>query len=48
METMQRSLKSLQRRLINVPAADLLLRDMTLAEYIAEVNACRQHEQVQH
>ncbi|XP_057217742.1 uncharacterized protein LOC130571067 [Triplophysa rosa] len=42
METMQRSLQLARGRLINIPAADELLRD--IAEYIAEVNAHRQPE----
>lgn len=42
---MQRSLEWARGRLIIVPAADLLLRD--IAEYIAEVNGRRQHEQQQ-
>ncbi len=43
LETMQRSLEWVRGRLISVPAADRLLRD--IAEYIAEVNTRRQHEQ---
>ncbi|XP_016348515.1 uncharacterized protein LOC107693586 [Sinocyclocheilus anshuiensis] len=43
LETMQRSFEWVRGRLINVPAADRLLRD--IAEYIAEVNTCRKHEQ---
>ncbi len=43
LETMQISLEWVRGRLISVPAADRLLRD--IAEYIAEVNTRRQHEQ---
>ncbi|XP_051982025.1 uncharacterized protein LOC127643374 [Xyrauchen texanus] len=43
LETMQRSFEWARGRLIIVPAADRLLCD--IAEYIAEVNARRQHEQ---